>query len=140
MSLAEVLVSTAVLSIAGTGSLQLTANLGHTLAGQRQLDGVMQQLDQAVQASHEQMVLEGAGASCADPAALLEVLAARAAAATPEPVVLKLLGHEGQALRLRWEPTSQAAATLDPSLRQAASREQLLTTAALGICPAGGAS
>lgn len=83
MSLAEVLVSTAVLSIAGTGSLQLTANLGHTLVSQRQLDGVMQQLDQAVQASHERMAQEGASASCADPAALLELLAARAAAATP---------------------------------------------------------
>ncbi|MCP9793111.1 hypothetical protein KBZ20_14835 [Vulcanococcus limneticus Candia 3F8] len=140
MSLAEVLVSTAVLSIAGTGSLQLTANLGHTLVSQRQLDGVMQQLDQAVQASHERMAQEGASASCADPAALLELLAARAAAATPEPVVLTSLGHEGQGLRLRWEPTPQAAAALDPSLRQAASREQLLTTAALGICPAGGAS
>lgn len=136
MSLAEVLVSTAVLSIAGTGSLQLTAHLGRALDSQRQLDGVMQQLDQAVQGSHERMAQEGAAASCADPAALLEFLAARAAAATSEPVALKLLGHEGQGLRLRWEPTPQAAALLDPSLRQVASREQLLTTAALGICPA----
>ncbi len=139
MSLAEVLVSTVVLSIAGTGSLQLTANLGRTLQAQRQLDGVMEQLDQAVQASHERMALEGASASCADPAALLEGLAAREAAATAEPVALMILGHEGQGLRLRWRPTAQAAAALDPSLRQAASREQLLTTAALGICPAGGA-